>query len=147
VALSLLKAFGDDNTRSMGTVQIYPLRPFLRQETQSRKGRVTTATLRNTSHTLRSLDYVKIIDAINKIEVERITKGYAPADINRLLQGIIWSANSVALRQVGGQNAGLKTLHNAGQQFLQIHLDALWLSESLGRSNRMTALSLCKLSN
>jgi len=50
------------------------------------------------NHTLKYFDFIKINDAIKEIVVEKVTKDYALANINRLLQDTKWSANSVALR-------------------------------------------------
>jgi hypothetical protein len=76
------------------------------------------------NHILEYSDSVKINDVVKEVAAEKVIKDYAPADINRLLQGTKWSANCVAFRQAGGRNIALKTIHNAGQKFLQKHFDS-----------------------
>ena len=50
------------------------------------------------NHILKYFDFIKINNAIKEVVVEEVIKGYALANINRLLQDTKWSANSVALR-------------------------------------------------
>ena len=63
-------------------------------------------------HTAEFVDILKINSGVKNTAAAEVSKGYAPAAVNRNLQGVKWSANKVALEEAGGIHMDLKRVHN-----------------------------------
>ena len=75
------------------------------------------------NHTAEYLDTIKINSDVRLIAGQEVSKGYTPAVVNRNMQGVKWSSNFDALKNAGGINMNLMTVHNAGSGFKRINPD------------------------
>ena len=87
---------------------------------------------RQHNHSLEFLDDVKINSAIMLVAGQEVAKGYAPAVVNKNMQGIKWEGNFEALKTAGGGSFNLQTVHNASRSFKKLNPDA----RILGQKNR-----------
>ena len=78
---------------------------------------------RQHNHTLKYLDDVKINSAIKFAADQEVARGYAPAVVNKNMQGIKWEGNFEALQKAGESSLNFKTVHNADQTFKKLNPD------------------------
>lgn len=73
------------------------------------------------SHTLEYLDNIKVNSAFKLTAGREVAKGYAPAIVNRNMQGIKWERNLNALKNAGGSHFNSETVYNAGRSFEKLN--------------------------
>ena len=75
------------------------------------------------NHTAEYVDILKINSGVKNTAATEVSKGYAPAVVNRNLQGVKWSANKTALEEAGGIHMDLKRVHNAAASWKRSNPD------------------------
>lgn len=94
---------------------------------------------RKHNHDLDYVDQTKINDGVQSALGREVHRGYRPAHINRNIQGVKFEANHAALKAAGGLAMDLKTVHNAGADFLRANPDPNRRDNDLGWRDQMEA--------
>ena len=95
------------------------------------QGRGKNACLEH-NHQLEYIDMIKINSAVRSTAATEVSKGYAPCDVNRNLQGVKWTSNKEVLKKAGGTHLNLKGVHNAGADWKKTNPDDRLKGNSVG---------------
>lgn len=92
------------------------------------------------NHQLDFVDLVKCNSYIMNAAGQQVAFGYEPADIYRVLVGVKWTGNLLALHTAGGRHFNRKDVNNAGVEWRKAHPDMRYAGARLGWEQQRLAL-------